>query len=403
MLKKLSKLLLVLLILLSLIGCAESADNKTTKRQPEGLYMFEYYCDENGEYVPEYNEEPDYSGYPRTEIERFYDDKKTFWVKLDEDGKGEYHTIFGDDYELVLNTKENQFEYDYIFFDYHYDPVADAFWYGDENYCTRMRSCTQEDIDFVYEGKGGSVNIDKAEIGDLVCIGKYDTIPFNDETEYIYWRVLDKKDGKILILCDKLIDSFSFNYNPELKDLDKVTWENSSLRSFLNNEFLEMMFTDEERSRVVSTTIENKAANEELLKEWGHWEDKDGINYSAQAVQTKTDDPNTEDKVFLLSYQEVLKYFGEPTEEYDGNGDYPFTIMKANPNWEALVTITVDENAIGFFELDTRMGAWMTRTLSTGGDTDELFITYITSEGQPFSYYTYVPMFIRPAMWISQN
>ncbi|MBR0418270.1 MAG: hypothetical protein IJI66_03790 [Erysipelotrichaceae bacterium] len=45
----------------------------------------------------------------------------------------------------------------------------------------------------------------------------------------------------------------------------------------------------------------------------------------------------------------------------------------------------------------------MTRTLSTSGDTDELFVVYITSEGQPNSYFTYTPMFIRPAMWIGQS
>ena len=97
MYRNITKILFVFLLIISLAGCGGSSDKtantSSAKKQPVGLYMFEYYCDENGEYVPEYNEEPDYSGYPRTEIERFYDDKKTFWVKLDEDGKGEYHTI----------------------------------------------------------------------------------------------------------------------------------------------------------------------------------------------------------------------------------------------------------------------------------------------------------------------
>ncbi len=265
-----------------------------------------------------------------------------------------------------------------------------------------MRKCTQEELDAVFAGKGGSTAIDKAEIGDLVCLGNYETYPYNEETEPLYWRVIDKKDGKLLILCDKLIDSFSFNYNPDLVDLDQVTWENCSLCEFLNNEFLDMMFTEEEKALVQTTVNENKAANEELLEQWGSFEDQDGIPYLEQTYQFREDDPDTEDKVFLLSYQEVLKYFGEPTEEYDGNGGYPYTAMKANPRWKAMVTKAVDENKIGYYKFDTRCGAWMTRTLSTALNEDGPLVTYITSEGEVFNYYSYAPMFIRPAMWIKQ-
>lgn len=405
--KRLLLFLLIGLLLTSLSACkgTDSSSASGNNKQPVGLYMLEYFCDSNGEYVPEFNEEPDYDGYPTTELERLYIDKKTYWCEVLEDGTGKYHTPFQGDEEmnLVLNFKENQFEYDdYMFYDFHYDPDNDVFWYGADDFWYRMRKCTQEEIDDVYAGKGGSVAIDKAEIGDLVCLGNYDTYPYNEETEPLYWRVIDKKDGKILILCDKLIDSFSFNYNPNLSNLNQVTWENSSLREFLNNEFLDMMFTEEEKALVQTSINENKAANEKLLEQWGSFEDQDGIPYSEQTYQVKEDDPDTEDKVFLLSYQEVLKYFGEPTEEYEGNGGYPYTIMKANPKWKALVTKTVDENKIGYYEFDTRYGAWMTRTLSTALNEDGPLVTYITSEGEVFNYYTYTPMFIRPAMWITQ-
>ncbi|MBR4462904.1 MAG: hypothetical protein IKS51_10025 [Erysipelotrichaceae bacterium] len=405
--RRLLSFLLIGMLMLGLSACGGSGDSGASaskQKQPVGLYMLEYFCDANGEYVPEFNEEPDYDGYPTTELERLYIDKKTYWCEISEDGTGKYHTPFQGDEEmdLVLNFKENQFEYDdYMSYDFRYDPENDAFWYGADDFWYRMRRCTREELDDVFAGKGGSVAIGKAEIGDLVCLGNYDTYPYNEETEPLYWRVISKQDGKLLILCDKLIDSFSFNYNPELKDLDKVTWENCSLREFLNNEFLEMMFTEEERALVQTTVNENKAANEELLEQWGDWEDRDGIHYSEQTYQFKEDDSDTEDKVFLLSYQEILKYFGKPTETYQGNGDYPFTEMEANSKWKAMVTKTVDENAIGYFESDTRYGAWMTRTLSTALNEDGPLVTYITSEGQVFNYYTYAPMFIRPAMWIS--
>ncbi len=378
-----------------------SETSASEQKQPVGLYMLEYYCDADGNYVPELNEEPDYSGYPRTEMQRLYDEKKTTWCEINEDGTGMYHSQFGEDEELKLNTEENQFEHEYSFADYHYDPEKDVFWFGNDDYYYRMRFCTQEELDLVFAGKGGSVPIEKAEVGDLVCLGNFEINPFNEETEPIYWRVIDKKDGKLLILSDKLIDSFSFNYNPNQIDLDKVTWENCSLRQFLNNEFLEMQFTDEERALVQTTVNENKAANEELLEQWGDWEDRDGIPYSEQTYQVRQDDADTEDRVFLLSYQEILKYFGKPTEPYAGDGGYPFTEMECNPDWKALVTIAVDENAVGYFDIDTRYGAWMTRTLSTAKNENGPLVTYITSEGEVFNFYTYSPLFIRPAMWIS--
>lgn len=393
----------ILAFLLAACGGNGGGKKQEEAKAPKGLYMLAYYCDENGEYDPALNEITDYDGYPTTELQQLYNEKVTFWCSIEEDGtgkmeEGNFNTTsdisFDEEGNIWLDSGVQ------VYYEFHYDADKDAFWYGGDGIYSYMRSCTQEEIDDVYAGRGGSVAIDKAEVGDLVCLGNYETWPYNEETEPIYWRVLDKQDGKLLILCDKLIDSFSFNYNPDMQDLDKVTWENCSLREFLNNEFLEMEFTEEERARIQTKHLENKAANEKLLEQWGSWEDRDGIPYSEQTEQIRTDDPDTDDKVFLLSYQEVLQYFGEPTEAYTGD-DYPFTEMKANSTWKALITKAVQYNAIGYFDTDTCYGAWMTRTLSGARNEPAALVTYITSDGQVFNYYTYTPMFIRPAMWIS--
>ena len=287
------------LVIAVLTACGGSGGGK---KQPEGLYMLEYYCDENGDYVAELNETTEYSGYPTTELQMMYDRNETYWVDIKADGTGTYHSQFGEDEDLKLDTEEGLLWYGDIFHEYKYDAADDVLLFGDGDLWYRMKPCTQEDIDSVYAGRGGSVAIKDAEVGDLVCLGSYETNPYNETTEPIFWRVIDKQDGKLLILSDKLLDSFSFNYDPELQDsdADKVTWENSSIRQFLNNEFLEMQFTDEERALVQTTTNENKAANEELLKQWGSFKDRDGKPYSEQTLQNKKDDPDTEDKVFLL-------------------------------------------------------------------------------------------------------
>lgn len=138
------------------------------------------------------------------------------------------------------------------------------------------------------------------------------------------------------------------------------------------------------------------------MKYWGDFVDLDSKKtFSDLAVQDLEDEKDTDDKVFLLSFQEVEKYFGEAEEAYEGDSDYPYNAMPANPKWKAMVTPSVDYNmsGAGYYDIHTRNGAWMTRTLSTDHH-DEKMVTYITSEGQVFNYFTYTPMFIRPAMWI---
>ena len=81
----------------------------------------------------------------------------------------------------------------------------------------------------------------KLGIGDLVAIGNYDIIPNNEKQEALMWKVIDKKDGKLFVITDKLIDAFSFNYNQSKENVEDVTWENCSLRKFLNNELAKLM------------------------------------------------------------------------------------------------------------------------------------------------------------------
>ena len=54
----------------------------------------------------------------------------------------------------------------------------------------------------------------------------------------------------------------------------------------------------------------------------------------------------------------------------------------------------------GYYDNDTRAGAWMTRTLCNSHSEEDM-VVYITSEGEVFDYFTYASMFIRPAVWVS--
>ena len=105
------------------------------------------------------------------------------------------------------------------------------------------------------------------------------------------WRVLDVKDNRALIITKDLIEQRQYNDAGEEEGAgagDNVTWETCTLRKYLNGEFYEK-FTKEEQKHIAETEIQNPN---------NMWYDTNGGN-------------DTTDKIFLLSLQEVDKYFGD--------------------------------------------------------------------------------------------
>ena len=97
------------------------------------------------------------------------------------------------------------------------------------------------------------------------------------------WRVLEEKDGKALIISEHVIDQRDYH-----SDLVDITWEHSAMRQYLNGPFYES-FTPEEQSRILETQLSDRD---------NPW------------TGTKCGNP-TADKIFLLSYDDVIKYFGD--------------------------------------------------------------------------------------------
>lgn len=144
-----------------------------------------------------------------------------------------------------------------------------------------------------------------ANVGDIVFFGVYEQD--NDTSngkEDIEWRVLAKEDGRILLITDKAIDCQ--RYSDTYTD---TTWEKCSLRKWMNDIFFNTAFSTEEQAKVQSTKI-SADRNPEY--------DTDPVNA-------------TTDKVFLLSIDEVNKYFNSdkaraciPTAYAKENGAYSY-------------------------------------------------------------------------------
>ena len=123
-------------------------------------------------------------------------------------------------------------------------------------------------------------------VGGIVSYGHYeqDNDPENGQ-EPIEWIVLDVQDGKALLLSKQLLDVMP--YNSEIID---ITWENCSLRAWLNRDFLNDAFTPEEAELILVTDVDNS-------KEQGfRGYDTEGGN-------------DTEDRLFLLSYKEAFEQY----------------------------------------------------------------------------------------------
>ncbi|MCQ2528730.1 MAG: sigma-70 family RNA polymerase sigma factor [Saccharofermentans sp.] len=107
------------------------------------------------------------------------------------------------------------------------------------------------------------------EVGGKVTFGNYGG-------EDISWLVLDEQDGKYLVISENVIDYRQFFAEP----LYDVSWENSTLREWLNDDFYNEALPSNVRDRIVLSNVES-------------------CEYEGYS----------QDRVFVLSRNEVEKYF----------------------------------------------------------------------------------------------
>lgn len=123
----------------------------------------------------------------------------------------------------------------------------------------------------------------QSKAGETVFFGKYeqDNNTSNGK-EDIAWKVLDVVDGKVLLITEYGLECKQ--YNNAFAD---VTWENCSLRTWLNNEFFNTAFSADEQSAIFTSTLQNE----------------NNPTYGTPGGN------KTYDKVFLLSIDEAKNYF----------------------------------------------------------------------------------------------
>lgn len=122
-------------------------------------------------------------------------------------------------------------------------------------------------------------------VGNTLMLGKYEQDGKNGNgKEPIEWIIVDKEGSRVLLVAKYAIDRKEYRYSKE-----EVTWKSSSIRVWLNREFISNAFTDEQKKGILETEVSNQPTD-------GY---KDYSTYG----------PDTKDRVFLLSYYEIKKYF----------------------------------------------------------------------------------------------
>ena len=197
---------------------------------------------------------------------------------------------------------------------------------------------------------GVSINVEELSVGDEVCFGRF---PQKDDYEMrpLKWRVIAKEDGKALLITVQSIISLNTS-NQEL--IQTGVWKNYSVRKMLNKGFYHTAFTEIEQKQIITTTLDNP-------------------KNKAQRVDGG---PETKDKVFLLSFDEVEKYMPTVLDKRATATEYAHNQYHAKRD-------------IGFWQLRTPgKDSWGSVAVSETGETFAM-----TGNHVGYSY-------LRPAIWI---
>lgn len=153
------------------------------------------------------------------------------------------------------------------------------------------------------------------------------------------WYVLGEKDNSYLCLSKYLIDIRKFHNTNQ-----NITWENSDIRYWLNNDFYQS-FNVQEKSLIKKVEIKNI----------------DNPVYGTKAGE------DTMDNIFLLSYEELIEFF-----DIQVNENKDCDLVSINQNADCLVSyVKMRENRISeaseFYGIDYNLAqgqalGWWLRT-----------------------------------------
>ncbi len=219
----------------------------------------------------------------------------------------------------------------------------------------------------------------EAEPGSSFFFGHYeqDCDEWNG-TEPIEWILLDRDGDRALLLSRYVLDSHIFH-----TESSHVYWETSLLRKWMNTEFLQAAFSEEEQQAILTTEVDN--SGEQSLRAY-----------------KLTGGKNTQDKVYCLSYAEVRNFFPDDgtrlyeDDEYYEAGDETLFVPYAStaPTAYAMQQDVYHFQADNSFWWLRSPGKEQNLALYVNGY-DQIEEDYVSGSDRHFG--------IRPVLWLDLN
>lgn len=207
----------------------------------------------------------------------------------------------------------------------------------------------------------------KFTVGNYVTFGTYPQTALGNDQTPIEWLVL-ARDGRQALL----ISRYGLDAKPYNTKLSSVTWKKCTLRTWLNDTFLNKAFSLTEQTAILTTDVDN--SKQQCYSGWNPSREND-----------------TKDKVFLLSYAEANKYFGI---QYVGTN-------VASQKARVAPTAYIEGKIYTYNESKTidgqNAGTWWLR--SPGKKSLDASVT--TASGMFNSSDVNLVEIVRPALWVS--
>ena len=204
-----------------------------------------------------------------------------------------------------------------------------------------------------------------ATVGDTIVFGTYEQD--NDTSngkENIEWLVLAKEDDRLLVISQYALDCQQ--YDMSKTDAPLITWESCTIRKWLNEDFLNVAFSDEEKAMICMVTVPPDMSS----------------------FSNRNSGSTIQDRVFLLSTSEANRYFKSNEERMC----VPTAYAKANGA----------DTSSDYTKGGAVTGWWWLRSPNTKWDWNSG--TYVGNDGGVRSYGDYVDRdvrgCVRPALWI---
>lgn len=153
-----------------------------------------------------------------------------------------------------------------------------------------------------YIGECEVALISDSNINETVMLGAYDDVP-------IEWIVLSKKDTSVLLISKYYVTSKIANENDQGKYGKYMCWSGSTLRTWLNNDFVDDAFPRNVADLLITNTIQT--------------DEYDVSNYDGWNATEIT--VSTEDKVYIPSKADVKHYDLTPTSLMGSSVDAAIT------------------------------------------------------------------------------